>query len=121
MRRGMLERELRNDAAVPWKSACRLAGMCMSFCTLVMAVIAPPSAAFGARLNETVIAGNCPWWLIESCWVLVSKCEKAPRGTALLITELEVPAELAPLLDVELEALEVSAFAGGTSALDDGV
>src|SRR5580658_1285931 len=117
----MFESELRNDAAVPWKSACTLAGMCMSFCTLVIALIAPPSAAFGARLNETVMAGNCPWWLIESCWVFVSKCEKALRGTALLIAELGVPAEVAPLLDVELEVLGVSAFAGGASALDEGV
>ena len=58
--RGMLESEFRKDAAVPWKSACKLAGMCISFCTLVIAEIAPPSAAFGARLKETVIAGNCP-------------------------------------------------------------
>jgi hypothetical protein len=28
--------------------------------------MAPPSAAFGARLKETVIAGNWPWWVIES-------------------------------------------------------
>ena len=56
----MLESEFRKDAAVPWKSACKLAGMCMSFCTLVMAEIAPPSAALGARLKETVMAGNCP-------------------------------------------------------------
>ena len=57
---GMFERELRKEAAVPWKSAWRLAGMFMSFCTLVIAVIAPPSAALGARLKETVIAGNWP-------------------------------------------------------------
>src|SRR5260370_38612360 len=47
--------------------------MCMSFWTLSMAVMAPPSAAFGARLNETGIDGNCPWCVIESGSVVVSK------------------------------------------------
>ena len=54
------ESEFLKDAAVPWKSACRLAGMCMSCCTLSIAVMALPKAAFGARLNETVTEGNCP-------------------------------------------------------------
>ena len=46
------------EAAVPWKPACRLAGMFISFCTLSMAEIALPSEASGARLNETVTEGN---------------------------------------------------------------
>ena len=62
----------------------------MSFCTLVIAVIALPSAAFGARLKETVIAGNCPWWLMESGSLARSKCVNALSGTALLFAELEV-------------------------------
>ena len=90
MRRASFDKEFRNDAAVPWKSACRLGGMCMSFCTLVMAVIALPSAAFGARLKETVIAGNCPWWLMESGSEARSKWVNVLSGTELLIAELEV-------------------------------
>src|SRR5580698_8424662 len=93
--RGSLESELRNDAAVPWKSACRLAGMFMLFCSLSIFVIALPSDAFGARLNETVIDGNCPWCVIESGSVTVSKCEKALSGIALADVELVIPAELA--------------------------
>ena len=52
--------EFLNDAAVPWKSACKLGGMCMSACTLSIAVIALPKAALFARLNETVTEGNWP-------------------------------------------------------------
>ena len=92
----------------------------MSFCTLSTAVMALPSAAFSARLNDTVMAGNCPWWLIESDSVVVSKCEKALSGTALLVAELVMPAEFAPRLDVE-EALAVSAFPGGAIVFADGV
>ena len=51
----------------------------------------------------------------------VSKCEKALSGTALLGTELVAPAELAPLPDVAVALLEVSAFAGGASVFADGV
>ena len=58
---------------------------------------------------------------MESCSVFVSKCENAPSGTALLIAELVVPAELAPLLEVAFDVLEVSAFAGGVSVFADGV
>ena len=32
--------------------------MCISCCTFVISEIAPPSAAFGARLKDTVIAGK---------------------------------------------------------------
>ena len=52
--------------------------------------------------------------------VVVSKCEKALRGTALLNTELVAPAEFAPLLDVE-DAIGESAFAGGVNVFADGV
>jgi len=94
--------------------------MCKSFSTLSTAVIASPSAAFGARLNDTVIDGNCPWWLMESASVVFSKCEKALSGTALLMEELVAPAEVAPLFDVEGVVGE-SAFAGGVSVFADGV
>src|SRR5437763_250348 len=31
-----------------------------------MARVAPPSETPGARLKETVTAGNCPWWGMDS-------------------------------------------------------
>src|ERR1700683_1445079 len=95
--------------------------MCRPFCALSTAVMALPSAALGARLNETVMAGNCPWWLIESASVVFSKCENALNGTALLIAEVVAPAEPAPLLDEAVERLAESAFAGGASVFADGV
>ena len=92
----------------------------MSFCTLSTAVIALPSAPFGARLKDTVTAGNCPWWLMESGSVVCSKCEKALSGTALLVTELVAPAEFAPVPSVE-KAFDESAFEGGARVFADGV
>ena len=83
--------------------------------------MASPSAAFAERLNETVIAGNWPWCVITSGSVVVSKCENALNGTALAIVELVAPAELAPLLEVEVAVLAESAFVGGVSVAADGV
>src|SRR5580704_9068294 len=62
--------------------------MCMSCCTLSIAVMALPRAALGARLKETVTAGNCPWWLMDSASVARWKWVNVLRGTALLIVEL---------------------------------
>ena len=59
--------------------------------------------------------------MIERDWVLVSKCEKALKGTALLFAELVAPADVAPLLEVVEEVLEVSAFTGEESMLAEGV
>src|SRR5580704_18092305 len=95
--------------------------MCRPFCALSTAVMASPSAALGARLNETVMAGNCPWWVMESACVVVSKCEKVLSGTALAVDELVAPAEVAPILDAEGTVLEVSAFCGVTRVFADGV
>ena len=58
---------------------------------------------------------------MESCSVLVSKCENVPRGTALLLAELVVPAELAPLLELAFDVLDVSALTGGASEFAEGV
>jgi hypothetical protein len=91
----------------------------MSCCTFVIDEIAPPKAAFGARLNETVMAGNCPWCVIESASVVVSKWEKALNGTALAVVELVVPAEVAP--PATFDVLVRSAFGGGVSVFADGV
>ena len=79
-----------------------------------------PSAAFGARLKDAVMAGNWPWCVITSGSMVFSKCVKALSGTALLMAELVAPAEFAPLLDA-VEEVGESAFAGGTSVFADGV
>ena len=63
MSKASFDREFLNDAAVPWKSACKLAGIPderIFFCTLSISVIASPSDALGDRLNDTVTEGNCP-------------------------------------------------------------
>src|SRR5258708_13183470 len=57
---------------------------------------------------------------MERDWVLVSKCENALNGTGLLVAELEVPANVAPLLEVAEEVLAVSAFTGVERVLADG-
>ena len=95
--------------------------MWRSFWTLVTSEIALPRAAPGARLKETVMAGNCPWWLIERDWVLVSKWEKALKGTALLFALLVTPAEVEPLLEVLVDVPAVSAFIGAERVFADGV
>src|SRR5271163_2815138 len=83
--------------------------------------MAVPSDAFGARLNDTVMAGNCPWWVMASGSVAFSKCANALRGTALLVEELVEPAELAPVLDVDVVLLCESALAGGVRTFEPGV
>src|SRR5579859_3380539 len=53
---------------------------------------------------------------MESDWVLVSKCEKALKGTALLLVEL-----VALLLEVAEEVPAASAFTGEERVLAEGV
>ena len=53
--------------------------------------------------------------------MVVSKCEKALNGTALLMVEVVAPADVAPLLDVEVTALAERALAGGVRVLAAGV
>ena len=50
-----------------------------------MAFTASPSEASLPRLNEMVTAGNCPWWLMVSGPVVVSKCAMALSGTWLAL------------------------------------
>src|SRR5580698_202185 len=75
-----------NEAAVPWKAACTLSGMPISRCASSIARVASPSDALGARLNEIVTTGNCPWWFTESAADRVSKCVNVLSGTALPFT-----------------------------------
>ena len=52
--------------------------------------------------------------------MVFSKCEKALKGTALLMVELGVPAEFAPLFEFDDVAGE-RALAGGARVFADGV
>src|ERR1035441_7451166 len=88
----------------------------MPFCRLVTVVMALPSEAFGARLKDTVMAGNCPWRVIESGSVMVSKCENALSGMALLGVPLVAPAEFTPpavVPAVRMRVAGASVFAAG--------
>ena len=53
--------------------------------------------------------------------VVVSKCVKALKGTALLKAELVAPAEVEPWLEADVTVLDVSAFTGAASVFADGV
>ncbi len=47
--------------AVPWKLPMTLSGIRISRATFSMISVAWPSATPGARLNDSVTAGNWPW------------------------------------------------------------
>jgi len=79
--------------------------------------MALPSEAFGAKLKDTVMAGNCPWRVIESGSVMVSKCENALSGMALLGVPLVAPAEFTPPAVVPAVRMRVA----GASELAAGV
>src|SRR6185437_7776216 len=89
---GSLPSERVKAAAVPWKPALRLPGGWRSRCAPSIAVMASPSEAPWARLNDTVTDGNCPWWLMTSGSVVFFVRENALSGTALLVIELVVSA-----------------------------
>ncbi len=61
IRYGWLFSELWKACAVPWKLPVMVAGRRMAADARLMASTASPSAAPGARLNDSVTAGNCPW------------------------------------------------------------
>src|SRR6201987_2749208 len=94
-----------------------LAGMCMSFCTFSTSEIASPREVLGERLNETVTAGNCPWWLMESSSVVLSKWQNALRGTRLVRVELVEAADPTPVVAILLD----SALPGGVNVFAVGV
>src|SRR5665213_112225 len=59
-----------------------LMGIARSALTLLTASIAVPSEALGARLNERVMTGNWPWWLIVIGTEVVCSCVNALSGTS---------------------------------------
>ena len=61
MSTGSFEMEFSKAAAVPWKLATMLAGIPSEAVALRILSTAAPSEACGARLNDRVTAGNCPW------------------------------------------------------------
>src|SRR5215469_2855936 len=98
---GSLAREFRKAAAVPSNVAWMLAGMLSSALASLMALTASPRAAPGAKLKETVTAGNCPWWLIARAVEPGSKRVKALRGTCAFGAVLTLVWALLVILAVE--------------------
>ena len=78
---GSLASDSWNACAVPAKLGRTPGGRPISASTWWMASTAAPSDSPGVRLKEMVVAGNCPWWLIESGVVPGSKWAKALSGT----------------------------------------
>ena len=66
MRNSWLLSEAWKACAAPWKLVMMLSGMPMPASACWMASTAAPSDAPGARLNDTVVAGNWPIWVICS-------------------------------------------------------
>ncbi len=66
MRNSSFESEAWKASAAPWKLLAMLAGSPTSRPAAAIASTAAPREAPGARLKETVAAGNCPRWLTAS-------------------------------------------------------
>ena len=66
MSHGSLESDAPNACAVPWKLAWTPDGRPICRVAASTTLTASPSAASGARLKESVVAGNCPWWVTAS-------------------------------------------------------
>ena len=58
-----------------------LAGRPIWCAAVSTACTAAPSETPGATLNDTVTAGNCPWWLMTSGAVVSVNCVNALKGT----------------------------------------
>src|ERR1700722_3678366 len=92
-----------------------------------MSVIAVPNEALGARLNDTVTEGNCPWWLMERASVMGEAFVNAPRGIAFALVAVVpvfgvVPAKVPPFCDeVPEDVIPPTAEAGAVNTDDDGV
>ena len=71
-----------NAWAVPWKEPCIAGGCGRSLSTVWIAFTAAPSDAPGSRLKETVVAGNCPMWLMRMGAMTWEVFVTARRGTA---------------------------------------
>src|ERR1700704_3130449 len=86
-----------------------------------MAVMALPRAAPGARLKDTVTEGNCPWWLMESGDLTLSKHVNALSGTALAGEELVLAFDALVAAVAVAPTPELRAFSGGVRTPEEGV
>src|SRR5208337_2133952 len=78
-----------------------LAGMPSLAAVASMASTASPSEALGARLNETVVAGNCPRWLMTRGPVVFENRATELRGTCTCgVAEVEIAAAAVVLVAV---------------------
>src|SRR5208282_929113 len=69
----------------------------MSFSTCWIAFVASPREAPGARLNESVTTGNCPWWFTASGVFVDCIRTNVERGTgAPLVVDVAALADGAP-------------------------
>ena len=67
---------------MPWNVVEMARGSCNCASASWTAAVAVPSATPLARLKLMVIAGNCPWWLIDSgATGFVVHLVKALKGT----------------------------------------
>jgi len=62
----VLERELRNARAAPWKRISTASGNSSAAAAISIALTASPSEAPSPRLKEIVTAGNWPTWLMSN-------------------------------------------------------
>src|ERR1700691_6388302 len=87
MRKTSLSNEDWKAAAVPWNAVVRLIGRPRSCSVCSMALTASPSETPGAVLNEIVVAGSCPKWVINSGPVRCSRFTIAESGTCPLVVD----------------------------------
>ena len=63
---GCDSREAWKALAVLWKPPRMVVGTPIRIMVSLMTTKALPSEMPGGRLNEMVVAANCPWWLTDS-------------------------------------------------------
>ena len=78
---GSAASESANACAVPWEAAWTVGGRSSLARVASMAVMASPRATPGAVLKESVTAGNCPWWEMDSGETVGVMWVKALSGT----------------------------------------
>src|SRR5437870_405157 len=93
-----------------------LAGSPISFLTRLTAFTASPSETFGARLNDSVTTGNCPWWLTAMGAGVSSTREKALRGTCPPLGN--IPDEAAAPLKIAVAVVDPEPVTMLVAALD---
>src|SRR6516162_6279510 len=92
-----------------------LGGRPISCLTLFTAFTASPREALGARLKESVMTGNCPWWLTVMGTAMGSTRVKALRGTWPPVGNTDADA-MAPPPAAELAWAALAALAAAVAA-----